>query len=71
MKKRPEEKPIIGVKKSLSAFQKAQEQEKWPRNYEVVIHLQNRQNQFYTCLNWKLTGSISFKPDIDDQGMRS
>ncbi|KAG5373777.1 hypothetical protein IGI04_042902 [Brassica rapa subsp. trilocularis] len=36
-KERPEAKPIIGVKRSLSAFQKAQDQEKWPRNYEVMI----------------------------------
>ncbi|WZZ14992.1 hypothetical protein YC2023_108081 [Brassica napus] len=36
-KERPEEKPIIGVKRSFSAFQKAQYQEKWPRNYEVMI----------------------------------
>ncbi|KAF2581779.1 hypothetical protein F2Q68_00002827 [Brassica cretica] len=36
-KERPEAKPIIGVKRSLSAFQKAQYQEKWPRNYEVMI----------------------------------
>ncbi|KAF3564082.1 hypothetical protein DY000_02015176 [Brassica cretica] len=37
MKNRPEAKPIIGVKRSLSYFQKAQDQEKWPRNYEVMI----------------------------------
>ncbi|KAG5409101.1 hypothetical protein IGI04_005420 [Brassica rapa subsp. trilocularis] len=36
-KEPPEEKPIIGVKRSFSAFQKAQYQEKWPRNYEVMI----------------------------------
>ncbi|KAG5410867.1 hypothetical protein IGI04_007186 [Brassica rapa subsp. trilocularis] len=36
-KERPEAKPIIGVKRSLSAFQKAQDQEKWPRNYVVMI----------------------------------
>ncbi|KAF3604438.1 hypothetical protein F2Q69_00033852 [Brassica cretica] len=30
MKNRPEEKTIIGVKKSFSDFQKAQDQEKWP-----------------------------------------
>ena len=36
-KERPEAKPIIGVKRSFSAFQKAQYQEKWPRNYEVMI----------------------------------
>ncbi|CAG7862903.1 unnamed protein product, partial [Brassica rapa] len=36
-KERPEEKPIIGVKRSFSDFQKAQYQEKWPRNYEVMI----------------------------------
>ncbi|KAF3566661.1 hypothetical protein DY000_02017051 [Brassica cretica] len=36
-KERPEAKPIIGVKRSLSAFHKAQDQEKWPRNYEVMI----------------------------------
>ncbi|CAG7875798.1 unnamed protein product, partial [Brassica rapa] len=36
-KERPEAKPIIGVKRSLSDFQKAQDQEKWPRNYEVMI----------------------------------
>ncbi|KAF3594655.1 hypothetical protein DY000_02020099 [Brassica cretica] len=37
MKNWPEAKPIIGVKRSLSYFQKAQDQEKWPRNYEVMI----------------------------------
>ncbi|XP_033139566.1 uncharacterized protein LOC117131630 [Brassica rapa] len=36
-KERPEAKPIIGVKRSLSAFHKAQYQEKWPRSYEVMI----------------------------------
>ncbi|WZZ85931.1 LOW QUALITY PROTEIN: hypothetical protein YC2023_114510 [Brassica napus] len=36
-KEHPEAKPIIGVKRSLSAFQKAQDQEKWSRNYEVMI----------------------------------
>uniref|UniRef100_M4CBB8 Replication factor A C-terminal domain-containing protein n=1 Tax=Brassica campestris TaxID=3711 RepID=M4CBB8_BRACM len=36
-KERPEPKPIIGFKRNLSAFQKAQYQEKWPRNYEVMI----------------------------------
>ncbi|XP_033139373.1 uncharacterized protein LOC117130981 [Brassica rapa] len=36
-KERPEPKPIIGFKRSLSAFQKAQDQEKWQRNYEVMI----------------------------------
>ncbi|KAF2596525.1 hypothetical protein F2Q68_00011261 [Brassica cretica] len=37
MKNCPEAKPIIGVKKSLLSLQKAQDQEKWPRNYEVMI----------------------------------
>ncbi|WZY78066.1 hypothetical protein YC2023_024450 [Brassica napus] len=36
-KERPEAKPIIRVKSSLSSFQKAQDHEKWPRNYEVMI----------------------------------
>ncbi|KAG5383755.1 hypothetical protein IGI04_035225 [Brassica rapa subsp. trilocularis] len=36
-KERPEPKTIIGFKRNLSAFQKAQYQEKWPRNYEVMI----------------------------------
>ena len=36
-KERPEAKPIIGVKKSLPAFQKAQDQEKWPRDYKYRI----------------------------------
>ncbi|KAF3504685.1 hypothetical protein F2Q69_00040745 [Brassica cretica] len=36
-KEQPEAKPIIGVKRSLSDFQKAQDHEKWPRNYEVMI----------------------------------
>ncbi|WZZ21044.1 hypothetical protein YC2023_122431 [Brassica napus] len=36
-KERPEPKLIIGFKRSLTAFQKAQDQEKWPRNYEVMI----------------------------------
>lgn len=39
MKKRPEPKPIIGFKRSLSSFQEAQYQEKWPRNYEVMPNL--------------------------------
>ena len=38
VKKRPEPKPIIGFNMSLSSFQKAQYQEKWPRNHEVMIH---------------------------------
>ncbi|KAF2534807.1 hypothetical protein F2Q70_00029003 [Brassica cretica] len=37
IKNRPEAKPIIGVKRSLSSFQKSQDQEKWPQNYEVMI----------------------------------
>ncbi|CAG7876009.1 unnamed protein product [Brassica rapa] len=37
IKERPEGKPIIGVKRSLSPFQKSQDQEKWSRNYEVII----------------------------------
>ncbi|KAL0706295.1 hypothetical protein Bca4012_072721 [Brassica carinata] len=36
-KERPKAKPIIGVNRSLSDFQKAQDQEKWPRNYDVMI----------------------------------
>ncbi|WZY99869.1 hypothetical protein YC2023_072198 [Brassica napus] len=36
-KERPEPKAIIGLKRNLSAFQKAQYHEKWPRNYEVMI----------------------------------
>ena len=38
IKERPEAKPIIGVKRSLSAFQKAQDQEKWPRKLGVMIN---------------------------------
>ncbi|KAF3528256.1 hypothetical protein DY000_02038220 [Brassica cretica] len=38
MKNRPEEKTIIGVKKSFSDFQKAQDQEKWPRILGVLIN---------------------------------
>ena len=37
-KKRPEPKPIIGFQMDLTAFQKDQYQEKWPRNYEVMIY---------------------------------
>ncbi|KAF3608861.1 hypothetical protein DY000_02050309 [Brassica cretica] len=37
-KKRPEPKPIIGVKRSLLAFQKAQDLEKWPRKLEDMIN---------------------------------
>ncbi|WZZ27584.1 hypothetical protein YC2023_010985 [Brassica napus] len=37
MKRRPEPKPIIEVKRSLSAFHKALDHEKWSRNYEVMI----------------------------------
>ncbi|RID65566.1 hypothetical protein BRARA_D00752 [Brassica rapa] len=36
-KERPEPKPIIGFNRDLSSFQQAQYQEKWPRNYEVMI----------------------------------
>ncbi|KAG5411083.1 hypothetical protein IGI04_007402 [Brassica rapa subsp. trilocularis] len=36
-KERPEPKLIIGVKRSLSSFQEAQDQDKFPRNYEVMI----------------------------------
>ncbi|KAF3518610.1 hypothetical protein DY000_02060481 [Brassica cretica] len=39
--------------------------------YDAVIRtateLENRPNQFYTRLNWKLTSSISFKPGIGDE----
>ncbi|KAF3526017.1 hypothetical protein F2Q69_00051056 [Brassica cretica] len=38
IKERPEAKPIIGVKRGLSAFQKAQDQEKWPRKLGVMIN---------------------------------
>jgi len=38
IKERPEAKPIIRVKRSLSAFQKAQDQEKWPRKLGVMIN---------------------------------
>ncbi|KAG5385542.1 hypothetical protein IGI04_037012 [Brassica rapa subsp. trilocularis] len=41
-KEQPEAKHIIGVKRSLSDFQKAQDQEKWPRNYEVMIQSPKR-----------------------------
>ncbi|XP_033139245.1 uncharacterized protein LOC117130590, partial [Brassica rapa] len=37
-KKRPEPKPIIGVKRSLLAFQKAQDLDKWPRKLEDMIN---------------------------------
>ncbi|KAF3527692.1 hypothetical protein DY000_02040807 [Brassica cretica] len=37
MKKLPKQRPIIGVKRILSDFQKAQDHEKWSRNYEVMI----------------------------------
>ena len=37
-KKLSEPKPIIGFKMDLSAFHKDQNQEKWPWNYEVMIH---------------------------------
>ncbi|KAG5387763.1 hypothetical protein IGI04_029304 [Brassica rapa subsp. trilocularis] len=37
-KKRPEQKPIIGVKRSLLAFQKAQDLEKWSRKLENMIN---------------------------------
>ncbi|KAF3524781.1 hypothetical protein F2Q69_00047898 [Brassica cretica] len=39
--------------------------------YDAVIRTatepENRPNQFYTRLNWKLTSSISFKPGIGDE----
>ncbi|XP_033139301.1 uncharacterized protein LOC117130685 [Brassica rapa] len=38
MKDRPEAKPITEVKRSLSAFHKAQDQEKWPRKLGVMIN---------------------------------
>ncbi|KAL0825487.1 hypothetical protein Bca101_049164 [Brassica carinata] len=38
MKKRPEPNPIIEVKRSLSYFQKAQYQEKWPRKLGDMIN---------------------------------
>ncbi|WZZ64977.1 hypothetical protein YC2023_076347 [Brassica napus] len=38
IKERPEGNTIIGVKRSLSAFQKAQDQEKWPRKLGVMIN---------------------------------
>ncbi|KAG5400087.1 hypothetical protein IGI04_014694 [Brassica rapa subsp. trilocularis] len=37
-KKRHEPKPIIGFRIDLSAFKKDRNQEKWPWNYEVMIH---------------------------------
>ncbi|WZZ15484.1 hypothetical protein YC2023_108573 [Brassica napus] len=37
-KKRPEPKPIIGVKRSLLAFQKAQDLDKWPRKLDDMIN---------------------------------
>ena len=40
-KKRPEPKTIIGLKMDLPAFQKDRNQEKWPWNYEVMIHSPN------------------------------
>ncbi|KAG5414346.1 hypothetical protein IGI04_001913 [Brassica rapa subsp. trilocularis] len=36
-KKRSEPKPIIGFKMYISVLQKAQYQDKWPRNYEIMI----------------------------------
>ncbi|KAF3512641.1 hypothetical protein F2Q69_00006713 [Brassica cretica] len=76
-KERPEENPIIGVSRSLSAFQKAQDQEKWPRNYEVmiqspkpvkpVLHLPqlevNRFNQLQTR-NWQPGDHLNQSGDI-------
>ncbi|XP_033139446.1 uncharacterized protein LOC117131304 [Brassica rapa] len=70
-KELPEPKPIIGFKRDLSGFQKAQDQEKWPRNFEVmiqspkpvkpVLHLPqleaNRSNQLQTR-QWR-PGDIS------------
>ncbi|KAF3495221.1 hypothetical protein DY000_02054652 [Brassica cretica] len=38
IKEWPEAKTIIGVKRSLSALQKAQYQEKWPRKLGVMIN---------------------------------
>ncbi|KAF3595216.1 hypothetical protein DY000_02020689 [Brassica cretica] len=38
VKERPEAKPIIGVKRSLSAFQKVQDQEKWLRKLGDMIN---------------------------------
>ncbi|WZZ88601.1 hypothetical protein YC2023_117180 [Brassica napus] len=40
-KKRPKPKPIIRLNMDLSAFQKNRNQEKWPCNYEVMIHSPN------------------------------
>ncbi|KAF3536293.1 hypothetical protein F2Q69_00023780 [Brassica cretica] len=76
-KKRPEPNPIIGFKRDLSDFQKAQDQAKWPQNYEVmiqspkpvkpVLHLPqleaNRFNQFQTR-HWRPGNHFNQSGDI-------
>ncbi|WZY78342.1 LOW QUALITY PROTEIN: hypothetical protein YC2023_024726 [Brassica napus] len=57
VKKQPEPKPIIGVKRSLSDFQEAQDHDQWSRKLEDMINFPKPQNQFYTCLIWKIQGS--------------
>lgn len=64
MKKRPEPNPIIGFNMdSLSKKPNIR------RNGQRIMksNLQPQPNQFYTCLDWKLAGSICFKPNIGDQ----
>ncbi|KAF3501440.1 hypothetical protein F2Q69_00043202 [Brassica cretica] len=64
MKKRPEPNPIIGFNMdSLSKKPNIR------RNGQRIMksNLQQQPNQFYTCLDWKLAGSICFKSNIGDQ----
>ena len=51
----------------LLDFQQTKNEEKSPQILKLWSILQHRPDQFYTCLNLKLTGSISFKPDIGNQ----
>ncbi|KAJ4907781.1 Cytochrome P450 protein [Raphanus sativus] len=57
VKKRPEPKPIIGFKMSLSSFQKAQYQEKWPWNHEVMIHSPKPAKPVLHLLQWEASQS--------------
>ncbi|XP_056858020.1 uncharacterized protein LOC130507328 [Raphanus sativus] len=57
VKKRPEPKPIIGFKMNLSSFQKAQYQEIWPRNHEVMINSPKPVKPALHLLQWEASRS--------------
>lgn len=57
VKKRSEPKPTIGFRMNLSSFQKAQYQEKWPRNHEVMIHSPKPAKPVLHLLQWESSKS--------------